>query len=426
MRRWLQTAGKDADAIVGQRITEFEADIMGSPSTTSERIISDFGRKFARAFKEGPLGKLIPYSTAEFEDIGSNVLNNVMSLTYFSSMGFKPWLAIRNTMQTDTMLGMRVGMDWTYKAKFEVLRNLDKWTKAGFDKGVLSAKAPIVNLMQSQGKFGKLSESAFNMFKNSDDYTRLVAYVSGDMRATNAISAFRMNPEMTKGKFLEMSGIDRFAPTYGERAWAFLQEGMKISNTDTRGLVDMVTGKAMEPGLNTNTSFEAIKDMYGQLLQRATMFDYSGASTPQMFRGVVGKLFGQYGTYSAGFRANIAEAMRYGTTAQKAASIATYLAVTTAYWQAFEAMKIRTNDFIPFAPGAFGGGPMFDIATNLAKSGSPDWEGTQAREALKRDLASMAPGSSQARYLGRMIQSAGEGDVPRLVASSLMIPMYSE
>jgi hypothetical protein len=427
MRRWLQTAGSKADPIIGQRITEFEADIMGSPATTSERILADFGRKFARSLKNGPLGKLIPYSPAEAEDIGSNILNNVMGLTYFSSMGFKPWLAIRNTMQTDTMLAMRVGLDWTYKAKFEVLRDLDKWTKYGFEKGVLSAKAPIVNLMQSQGKFGKLSESAFNMFKNSDDYTRLVAYVSGDLRATNAINAYRLNPNMSKGKFLEMSGLDRFNPTYGERAWNFLQEGVKSMNLGTKNLVDVVTGKAIDAELPpTNTAFQAIKDMYGQLLQRSTMFDYSGASTPQMFRGVVGKLFGQYGTYSAGFRSNIAEAMRYGTTAQKAASIATYLAITTAYWQAFEAMKIRTNDFIPFAPAAFGGGPMFDMATNLAKAGSPDWEGAQAREALKRDLLTMAPGSSQARYLGKMIQAADDGDVTRLAASSLMIPMYSE
>jgi hypothetical protein len=425
--RFVEESGSRLDPIIGKRLAIFQQDIMGSNVSNGERIISDFGRKFFKELKNGPLGKLIPMSVSEMEDIGSNIMNNVMSTTYFSSMGFKPWLAIRNSFQTDTMLAMRVGGDWTYKAKKEVLNNYKKWVDIGYSRGILNEKAPIVNLVYTQGKLGKVAEKSFEMFKNSDDYTRLVAYASGNLRMENAITALRINPSMTQAKFLEMSGIDRFNPVHSDQVWELTQKGLAEMNLGTRGMVDAVTGKAGNlPMPETSEFFEAAKDLYGNLLQRSTMFDYTGASSPLMFRGVVGKLFGQFGTYSAGFRANIAEAMRYGTTAQKAGSIATYLGFTSAYWAAFEAMGIRTNDFKPFAPGLFGGGPLFDIMVNAANAGDTGYEGDRARAALARDMSALVPGATQTRYLKRAIEYAQSGDTAKAIMALGMIPMYSE
>jgi hypothetical protein len=233
---------------------------------------------------------------------------------------------------------------------------------------------------------------------------------------------------MSRGKFLEEAGVDRFAPELQERFWTLSQKGVEQEKLlRSSPVLDINTGATITPEMPpTNQFFDAAKDLYGNTLQRATMFDYSGAGTPLMYHGVVGRLFGQFGTYSSSFRANIAEALRYGTTAQKAASIATYLGMTSAYWAAFEAMKIRTSDFIPFGPGIFTGGPMFDISLNLIRSMDTGFEGEQARAGLRRDMKAMIPGSSQLRYVQKGLAYAERGEYDKVLMSAMMIPLYSE
>lgn len=399
--RLLQTenvAGQVLDPMIGHRFAEFQQDVMGSNQTNGEKFLADIGGRLFKGIKRSPLGKFIKMNEQEMEKQGKNILSNTMAMTYFSSMGWKPFLAIRNSVQPMTTLAMRIGPDWTMRAYSDVLED----PKFFYDKyrvrGILNEKPPIVNLaLSNQTKIGKFAENSFMFFKNSDDVTRAVAYHSAELVYDNAVKMLRDVPGMTKSKFFEEAFLDRIPPNVAEKIWTLTQQG--------------------EQGMF------AAKDALGYHLQNITMFDYSGASTPQMFRGVMGKLFGQFGTYSAGFRANIAEVLRYGTLKQKAMSIATYAAMSSALWGAFEALKIKTTDFVPFNPMVFTGGPGFDFAINVVKAMDTGFEGKQARAALARDYGSFVPGTSQAKYFGKAMNYVNNGQYYEALLSLSMAPV---
>lgn len=397
--RLFTQAGERMPVAVKNRYEFFKADIMGANQTRGEKVVATFGESFFRAIAESPVGKALKIDPNVAGNVGKNTLNNVLGLTYFSSMGWKPFLAIRNSFQPMTTLAMRVGTDWTMKAYAAVGKDPARYYPRLRQLGVLSEKPPIVNLVWSDtSAVGRFVQKSFGMFKNSDDYTRAVAYVAAELRFDNALKLSRTIPGMTPSKLATEIGLDRIPPEIGQQAMSLIQKG-------------------------TDDSISAARDLFANHIQKATMFDYSGASSPMLYRGVVGKLFGQFGTYSAGFRANIAEALRYGTPAQKIQSISTYLALTSALAIGFKSLGIKTNDFTPFLPAVFTGGPGFDIMVNGMKAFDTGFEGEQARAALKRDYKAMLPGSSQAKYLGRAISAIDSGNMGEALAALAMIPL---
>lgn len=397
--RLFTEAGERMPAAVRARYEFFKADIMGANQTRGEKVVASFGESFFRALAESPVGKALKMDPNQAASVGRNTLNNVLGLTYFSSMGWKPFLAIRNSFQPMTTLAMRVGSDWTMKAYAAVGKDPERYYGRLRQLGVLSEKPPIVNLVWSDtSAVGRFVQKSFGMFKNSDDYTRAVAYVAAEMRFDNAMKLRAVNPSMTPAKLMEEIGLDRVPPEIAEQAASLIQKG-------------------------TDDALLAARDLYANHIQRVTMFDYSGAASPMLYRGVIGKLFGQFGTYSANFRANIAEALRYGTPGQKLQSIATYLAFTSALAVGFKSLGVKTNDFTPFLGAVFTGGPGFDIAVNVMKSFDTGFEGEQARAALKRDYKALLPGSSQAVYLGRAIEAIEAGDMARALAAVSMVPL---
>ena len=397
--RFFTEAGERVPAAVRARYEFFKADIMGANQTRGEKVVASFGETFFRGIAESPIGKTLKIDPNQAASVGRNTLNNFLGLTYFSSMGWKPFLAIRNCFQPMTTLAMRVGTDWTMKAYAAVGRDPTRYYSRLRQLGVILEKPPIVNLVWSDtSAVGRFVQKSFGMFKNSDDYTRAIAYVAAELRFDNAMKLRAVTPGMTPAKLATEIGLDRIPKEIGEQAMSLIQKG-------------------------TEDSLLAARDLFANHIQKVTMFDYSGAASPMMFRGVIGKLFGQFGTYSASFRANIAEALRYGTPAQKIQSISTYLALTSALAFGFKSLGIKTNDFTPFMAAYFTGGPGFDIAVNVMKSFDPGFEGEQARAALKRDYKALLPGSAQVRYLGRAIEAIEAGDMGRALAAITMVPL---
>ncbi|NJL70584.1 MAG: hypothetical protein HC888_02670 [Candidatus Competibacteraceae bacterium] len=302
--------------------------------------------------------------------MGTNFTSNVMQLGYLSSMGWKPFLAIRNSVADFNMLAPRFGLDWVIRARKEILDD----PKAVFErlrgKGILSEKPPIINaLVGGESTLGRFNQAAFAWFKNSDDLTRAVAYLVGERRLENAINARKLNQSMSKDDFFKMSGLSRISENDSSQITALLDAGKE----------------------------ESAQDLFGSIVARQTMFDYSGAASPALYRGLIGKAFGQYGTFSAGYRANLAAMVKYGSPAEITESIVTYLAISGLLWYGFESIKVKTNDFIPLMPGIFTGGPAFDTALNLIKSTDLGFEGQQARAAVARDLPMFVPGTAQAK-----------------------------
>lgn len=383
--RYMQSARLGED--ITTRINAFRMDVMSSYHTPAEKTVEQFGAAFFRGMKKIPgVGKLIPFSEQEMEKMGKGILNHFLSLIYFSSMGWKPFLAIRNSMQPFTMTAPRVGVDWVMRAFDDVLKNGDTTYARLSRKGILSEKPPIVGSPFSQDNLlGRVAEKSMSAFKRSDDLTRAVAYRAGEMRFDNATGLWDSGKITTRATFESAAGLDVMDDTTREEAWRLFSSG--------------------DPAQR-----DAAKDLYANKLQRDSMFDYSGSDAPMIHKGVIGRLFGQFGSYSAGYRANIANMFKYGSPAKRAEMVATYLAMTGLLYAGFEALRIKTNDFIPFAPIFFGGGPAADLTWNAIKATGTGYEAEQARAALARDSTILIPGSTQFKYAQKALAYADQGD----------------
>lgn len=390
------------DEVVARRVDLYRENIMSSYHSNAERMLEDVGVKFAQGLKNGPLGNLIPLSMREMEDLGRNAYKSALGMTYFATMGWKPFLAIRNSFQAWTMTAPRVGLRWVSQAYKDVLDNPKPIMERLRKMGVLSEKPPVVNQVWSHDSLpGRIMEKSMEWFKNSDDMSRAVAYRACELRFNNAAKAWDMGLIKTKEAFFDMSGLDVVDPTTAEQSWTLFSTA----------------------GEDATKRLSAM-DTYAFKVQRDTQFDYSGTDTPAMMQGgLMGKLFGQYGTYSAAYRANMANLVRYGSTAKKAEMVATYLATTTALWAGFSALRIKTNDFIPGAGAIFTGGPMFDIAIDAVKSLDPGYEGKQARARLADQVPRMLPGSAQLNSIRRFQEYQNQGDTYGAILSLLGTPV---
>lgn len=382
------------DRNVRDRVNVWREQLMGAFRSLGEKEAENFGRALFRKLGRDP-------------EKGAQLVNAGMSLGYFSSMGFRPFLAIRGSIQPLKTLAPRLGMDWT-------LDGLDDMGKRGADYyeylrsiGVIADKPPIVNSVFTHGTvLGRLTENSLAWFKNADDFARAWTYTAATKRLESAIQKRTSGVAKTKAQFFDLSGLDVMEPTIAERIYADVVAGNKAKALSTFGI-------------------KWVED---------TQFVMKAAESPLMYKGLFGKLFGQFGTFSAGYRANIANMFRYGSIAKKLATISAYVSYAMLIDSALRAARIKTNDFVPFQPMFFSGGPGFDTAIDVLKasdidlrkfidSGFTDLGGNyEAAEARKRllpflkkekgetilDLSVLMP--NQIRYINKALNYFAQGD----------------
>jgi hypothetical protein len=391
------------DSAIVHRLDLYREGLMGATRTPGEKAVEDFGEKFFAALKRAPvLGKLFKSSEIEMRAQGRELLRSVLGITYISSMGWKPFLAIRNSLQPWTTAAPRLGADWVATAQKKILKDPDFYYAKALNLGVINDKPPVVNQVANHySAWGKLTDSALQMFKNSDDFTRVWVYEAASDRFDNALLALKNKQISTRAAFEDLSGLDLMDQGIRDETWSAISKG---------GDMD----------------FGVARHTFAFKFEEETMFPYRASEAPLMFQGVVGKLFGQFGSYSMAYRANIARMFQNAPYAKRAAIVASYIAISTALWGTFNAMKIRTQDFIPFAPALFTGGPWFDIGFNAVKSTGTGYEAEQARAGLVRDLPLMVPGSAQLRYVKKFVQYRDEGDSYRAWLSLTGVPMFED
>jgi hypothetical protein len=248
---------------------------------------------------------------------------------------------------------------------------------------------------------GKATRKGLQWMKNSDDLTRAVAYRTADLRFENALKVYKVNKDLKQ--FHTLSGLSISPPQETAVIMDLLQKGQ----------------------------IESAKDTFGHMVVQATMFPNDAAESSLMRSGLIGKLFGQYGSYSEAYRANMFNMLKYGSAADRVRMVATYLAICGTFSAAFDELGIKTNDFVPVAPAAFTGGPGFYMALNLLKSGKAgvDWATGNLTNADQRALSDtqwglkgFIPGSYQWSYFKKAEEFANEGDSWRSFLSMTAIP----
>ena len=370
-----------------KRINYYREAIMGYNKTDVERSISRLGEAaFGKLYDNKLLGlplRATGVSRDEFTKVGRNILGVFSGLQSLAAMGFKPALALRNYTQVYSVLAGRVGLSKVHKAVKETLEAGEDYYKYLRGLGIISDAPPLVNeIYLGEGKFSKLQEKAMSWFTNSDQLSRAVAFKVGSDYIDDALRLRRTTPNLSAKQFAEVAGLD-------------------LVPSDIR---DQVLGLVAK---GTDVDLASAKMVLGDYWNQSTMFSYTKADAPMMFHGLIGKAFGQFGTYSAGYRAVLSDGIRYGG----AAFATRFVGINMALWGATYAAGMKFNDYVPLMPAVFTGGPLFDLGVNLIQSMDlQGYEGKQARAKALDGMMRLAPGTSQLAYFKRAVEYADQGD----------------
>jgi hypothetical protein len=413
MSSYVRTNGSSLPKDVQMSVERFRMMALGIYKTDSIKLAEQAGIGLAE--KLGFRGK-----SAE---VGKDLLKAYFSLSYAGTLGFRPVRAITNALQVFSTFTARfddAASSWTRKAIGELEKKGPGYIEYLRKLGVLPGTAPVVNdLLTSTSGLGKFTTKAMSWFKNGDEWSRSIAYLAMDLRYTEAVE------KLAKGTFGSgaeaMQGFKRYA-------------GLHLIENTNPDVVEKVL-RTLGSGLLENGSIDSqaiagSRHLFASEAVKQTLFDWSSLNTPAFYsKSLLGKLFGRYGSYSAGYRANIIYGLSNGTRADKLAFLTKFVGNNLAVKGVLVGLGIASADFTPFAPALFGGGPDFDLATSLLKAPSTSFKGKQARAdllrmvspvipvmkngqlvAAKANFPSLLPGSMQARYLTKMMDSLERGD----------------
>ena len=390
------------DELAGGSVTKGEqffnnivGDFMEAIATRPRRMDRVLQREAVRL--GGPLSdidraRVYAQASAAGTRAGQNFMNNVYSMTYFANLGFKPFMAVRNSMQVWTTLAGRFSNGEVLDAIRFVNDNPEQVSDALRRIGVIGDRPPVVEDMTFGGRLQQLNERALRSFANSDHYTRAVSYVT----ATRALN------DAVNGGF-----IDQGAEAFAKKA------GTEFLNEADRELIYQLTKTG---------DVESARRLFGSLTTERTMFGYRPSQSPMFFRqSMIGKIAGRFGTYSAGYRANILSAIQHATPSGRVKFLTVFLQNSAALSGMFAAAGVRYHDFIPGMPALFSGGPTFDLAIDLFQSFDTGYTGQQARGELRRRLNPTSIG--QARQIRNALDHLDGGDMLSAFAALGGVPL---
>jgi hypothetical protein len=117
------------------------------------------------------------------------------------------------------------------------------------------------------------------------------------------------------------------------------------------------------------------------------MFPYRAPLKPMLFSSsVAGRMFGQYGTWTVHYLANIRKAWTNATKAQRIAFATRWLGNSLALYAAFRTVGINAQNYLPWVPAQFTGGPLFHLAYNMVLSIGKGYPSRIARAEVDRLL----------------------------------------
>ena len=420
------------------RVFRYMDILQGGGRTDMEKMAQSWSGSFSRALEEGK-GKFkaniqrtfgqehkAELTLVEAQRRGrekainamhSDVLKMMYSLSYTTHLGLRGYIAVRNFGQVYQTVGPLIGNSYLQESiRFAASKKGPAYLAELRRRGVVHQALPLVNeLSDAEHLLGKLADHSLSMFKTADDYSRFVGYKSGELKFEAGLKIFK-NVDMTNAKqFAEFVGTNLYGPEMNSRI-----------------LEALVAGKS-----------DVAKHIFSNATQERALFLMRREQSPVMFHGVIGKMFGQYGTFATQYVQFVAQTWKYATKGQKAAFAARWIGNSAALAAGAYAIGLRAKDWMPWAPAQFTGGPLFNLAVDLVHSIGSDYQGRQARGELNRmlpfDLNKLIKGEGlqlqppvgmlgyyQIRTLMKMGEYAGQGDAWKTFLALLSAPIRSE
>lgn len=349
-----------------------------------------------------------------------DVLRTLYSVSYLTHLGWRPYVAIRNLAQMYQTVGPLLGNSYLKNSIQFIASEKGRDFILGLRKlGVLHRGPPIVNqLSNAEHILARISERGLAGFQTADEITRAVGYHAAMTKFNDGIRAFKTVNIDNARRFAEYVGSNLLGPEMNSRV-----------------LEAMMTGDPQK--------VLAGRHIFSNAMQERGLFLMRREQSPVMFHGVVGKMFGQYGTFAAQYVQFVAQTWKYATPAQKAAFAARWIGNSAALATGAYAIGLRGKDWLPWAPAQFTGGPFFNLAVDMLHSIGSDYQARQSRGELNRmlpiDLNKLVrgegfelqppvglPGYYQIRTLMKMSEYASQGDPWKVFLAVLSAPIRSE
>ena len=344
---YIKANKKNIDPVLLMRFNAYRSDLMGIPSGIGEKALLEFSKRFYKGIK----GANIPAGLA------GDLTKAMMSWGYLSAMGFRVWLPIRNMFQVWTTLAPRIGNSWVSDAIRVVAKDKEgKIFQMLRNRGVISENLPLYGstIIEGEQALSRLLHKGLKWYKNSDEWTRAVAYTASQLRFRDAVKRFSKGL-LKENNFMELSGLNMIPVDLRNEALSFIRAG-KWSNAE---------------------------DTFARTITTDTMFSYRAGMAPTSFRGAVGKLFGMMGHYPVYYLENVKRALKYSTTGQKIAYAGRFLGNSLALYYAFhDVLGINATNFLPWSPAMFSGGPYYQLMNEALLSFGKGYQSREARAKL--------------------------------------------
>jgi hypothetical protein len=183
-------------------------------------------------------------------------------------------------------------------------------------------------------------------YKSTDDFNRIVAYQAQYMRAMDE-GAKVLSGKIDFEKFLRTSKLD-------------------LQDEKNGPLTKLVTRLLVEQR-NPEAAAHAIADNF----QRMSQFQYSRENAARILQSTPGRLFGQYGTWSASYLEFLRGVKNRGSWENKAKVVSRWIGANAAvYYGASELFGVDAARWVFFSPLSYTGGPAVGIAQNAAAVGT--------------------------------------------------------
>ncbi len=343
------------DDVGKARLFAYMGDIMGLPHGGAEKTLQNATLEVLKKF-------------GVEHGLGLDVVKLMTSFAYMSALGFRPMLAVRNTLQIFNTLAPSLGLGgnkWVSKAMKKIAGDSDGSVFNGLRaKGIMMANLPVpggetLAMLDPEAFVGKFLNKGLSWYRNSDEFTRAVSFWASKMKFDDAIERYQASMKgalnMSEENFLEMSGLNMLPPDVKNQALGLIREGKWYSASD----------------------------LYATRMTDWTMFPYRSGMTPMAFRSLPGKLFGMMGHYPLYYVENIRRGLKYGSTASKAAFASTFLWNSAVIYGALQyGFGQKADDFIPWVPMQFTGGPLYQLTNSMIQSVGRGYKGRQARAEL--------------------------------------------
>lgn len=329
-----------------------------------------------------------------------NLVNSLISLTSGSFLAARPFQVFRNLTQSLLTGGTIIGDRWW-------MEGLDAAARPGAvqklqDLGMIiqrGASSGTAGMEIAGGGINTLIKWGMEPYRWSDNVNRAVVYFGMERRAESAWQQF-LKDGNTK-RFLHNSGATLFGK-------AHYNELTKLLDTT-----------------NPRISISAFKDRLAQIASDRTQFLYESFNKPQMFRSGIGRLFGQYGTWTVSFY-NMMKSMLLSDTAtigQKIGALARLGTSTYAVAGAMHQAGINPNSTAPWNSMVLSGGPYYQLINQGLQAANGD---TTSLSHFVKNLISIYPFAYEGDGIERAVQALQDGDIYEAILHVASAPIRTD